>query len=88
MMSLANGQVIYVENLPLLGHPGRVCALFPTGGLPAWIHSSSWNLRAVQAGAVHNGIHQSMRAAERVAVLAVNPVMTSGRIAANGGTCR
>ena len=31
----------------VIGHPGGIGSYFPTGGLPASIHSSSWNLRQV-----------------------------------------
>ncbi len=82
----ADGEVVH-HVLPLFGHPGGTSALFPTGGLPAWIHSGAWNLRSVNAAA-HLEAHQTMRAAERVGTAVVNPALTGLRVARAAGGCR
>ncbi|MEN6625344.1 MAG: RHS repeat-associated core domain-containing protein [Candidatus Sumerlaeia bacterium] len=48
---------------PLFGHPGGFPALFPTGGLPAWIHSGRRNLMLV---AEHTDLHRRIRRLENM----------------------
>ena len=72
-----------IRNLPrtqhhintVIGHPGGIASHFPTGGLPASIHSGSWNLRQVAPGArrgqmspEHLGLHRRARLAENAAM--------------------
>jgi hypothetical protein len=49
---------------PLLGHPGGSRTLFPTGGLPGWVHSGRWNLQVLE-GAAHTLAHRRLRRLER-----------------------
>lgn len=81
-MSREAGQAIHHSN-PLFGHPGGAPALFPTGGLPAAIHSGSWNLQAL-SHAEHMAAHRYMRGLENAGRLAVNPATTAARVARNG----
>lgn len=76
-----DGQVLHHTN-PLFGHPGGVPTLFPTGGLPAAIHSGPLNRTLVDA-ADHAGIHRAMRTLEKIGAATVNPATTTGRILAN-----
>lgn len=63
------------HNNPLFGHPGGGPTLFPTGGLPAWMHSGNWNLSLLEH-AEHVAAHRQMRALEDIGSAAVNPLMT------------
>ncbi|CAI4030255.1 hypothetical protein DNFV4_00683 [Nitrospira tepida] len=63
---------------PLFGHPGGRGTLFPTGGLPPWIHSAPWNLQ-VLSHAEHVQAHRYLRQLETLAVAVVNPFTTSVR---------
>ncbi|MHB9027014.1 MAG: hypothetical protein ACYC7E_23000 [Armatimonadota bacterium] len=73
----------------LFGHPGGQKALFPTGGLPAVIHSSKANLQVIKKGAkdatkaAHRATHAHVAQLERVAARVVNPVITLGRVLNN-----
>lgn len=67
---------------PLFGHPGGAPTLFPTGGLPSWIHSGQWNLQLLDREA-HLAAHRALRRQEMVAKTLVNPATTAGRIGAN-----
>lgn len=67
---------------PLFGHPGGAPTLFPTGGLPSWVHSGSWNLQLLDREA-HLAAHRALRRQEMVAKGLVNPAMTAGRVGAN-----
>jgi RHS repeat-associated protein len=67
---------------PLFGHPSGGSALFPTGGLPASIHSGGWNLRLLSPTA-HLAAHVWMETLEELLKIGFNPAMTSGRVAAN-----
>jgi RHS repeat-associated protein len=50
---------------PLFGHPGnRIPTTFPTGGLPAWVHSGDWNLRYAADQAAHNAAHRALKQME------------------------
>ncbi len=75
-----NGKQLHHNN-PLFGHPGNIPTLFPTGGLPGWIHSSRLNLRLL--GPSHTAVHRRLRFLERWGSRAVNPLMTGGRLARN-----
>jgi RHS repeat-associated protein len=74
-------QVIHHSN-PLFGHPGGAPALFPTGGLPAGLHSGSWNLQAL-THAQHMAAHRYLRRLENAGRLAVNPGTTAARAGRN-----
>lgn len=82
-----DGEVIHHIN-PLFGHPpikggpGWAPALFPTGGLPAWIHSGAWNLKALTPEE-HAAAHAAARAAEDLASKVVNPATTGARLLRN-----
>jgi RHS repeat-associated protein len=81
----SGGQVHHIN--PLFGHPGGGSTLFPTGGLPASIHSGSWNLQRLSR-AEHIAAHQRLRRMESAARTAVNPGMTGARAARNAaGDC-
>jgi len=75
------GEVLHHVN-PLFGHPGNIPTLFPTGGLPAALHSGPLNVALVDA-AEHAGIHRATRALEQIGVSIVNPGTTTGRIIGN-----
>lgn len=75
------GKVLHHAN-PLFGHPGGAATLFPTGGLPASIHSGAWNIRALTP-AQHLAAHRYLRTLEKGASLAVNPGMTAARAGRN-----
>lgn len=64
---------------PLFGHPGGFSTIFPTGGLPAFLNSGSWNLRWFADSASHAAAHRWMRDLEHVSSLYVNPFTTSLR---------
>jgi RHS repeat-associated protein len=81
----ADGEVVH-HIFPLFGHPGGSSALFPTGSLPAWIHSGAWNLKSVDAVA-HLEAHQWMQAAERAGTTVVNPALTGLRVAKAAAGC-
>ncbi|MDB4906769.1 MAG: hypothetical protein JWO05_1553 [Gemmatimonadetes bacterium] len=53
------GQVVHHIN-PLAGHPGGAKSVFPLRGLPASIHSGTWNLKALDAAA-HGAAHANLR---------------------------
>jgi len=75
-----NGNQLHHVN-PLFGHPGSrsgQLALFPTGGLPAPIHSGSWNLKLMSPSA-HGAAHRSMRQMESIGRTIVNPATTAAR---------
>jgi RHS repeat-associated protein len=80
------GEVAHHIN-PLFGHPGNKPTLFPTGGLPAWLHSGSWNLSKLAAGSAHNAAHRALVQMESFASAVVNPRTTAVRLASNYG-CR
>jgi RHS repeat-associated protein len=67
---------------PLFGHPGGGATLFPTGGLPAFVHSSPLNLAVLDA-AEHLGAHQAIRSAEQAGRIIVNPAATAARAVLN-----
>ena len=67
---------------PLFGHPGGAATLFPTGGLPAAVHSGRWNLKLVEKTS-HFVSHRNLRALERGLSTAVNPLMTTARTVRN-----
>jgi len=72
---------------PLFGHPGGGMVppvLFPTGGLPAAIHSSTLNLE-VLSKAEHLAAHQAMREAEQAGRALVNPLTTPTRAVLDAG---
>jgi RHS repeat-associated protein len=75
------GSAVHHVN-PLFGHPGGVPALFPTGGLPAFIHSNPLNLAVIDA-AEHAGVHQGIRQAENAGRIIVNPATTGARAVRN-----
>jgi len=82
------GSVVHHVN-PLFGHPGGMPAVFPTGGLPAFLHSNPLNLAVIDA-AEHAGVHQAIRQAETAGKIIVNPVTTAARAVrnvANGCGC-
>jgi RHS repeat-associated protein len=70
------------HNNPLFGHPGGGSTLFPTGGLPASIHSGSANLQLLDR-ASHLEAHRSLQRLEMGAAALVNPATTAGRAARN-----
>jgi RHS repeat-associated protein len=75
---------------PLFGHPGGIPTTFPTGGLPASVHSGSWNLRWFPDGPSHTAAHQWMRGLENAWGAFVNPATTGVRAArdfADACTC-
>ena len=81
-----SGRFVHHAN-PLFGHPGggsTLSTLFPTGGLPASIHSGAWNLKSLSKGA-HLAAHARMRAAEAIGAGLVNPAATGARIGRNQG---
>jgi RHS repeat-associated protein len=80
-----NGKELHHIN-PLFGHPGGAPTLFPTGGLPASIHSGKWNLRLLGHDA-HAAAHRRLRIAENIGKGVVNPGLTTGRAAAAGLRC-
>ena len=74
--------------LPLFGHPGGMPALFPTGGLPASIHSHQLNITRLRAGAEHSAAHRNLRSIEgKLEASVMNPSLTGLRAAGNAG-CR
>jgi RHS repeat-associated protein len=76
---------------PLFGHPGGASTMFPTGGLPARISSSSWNLTWFPDLASHTAAHQRMKGLENTFGALVNPGTTSlrtGRDIADSCGCR
>ncbi len=80
-----NGKQLHHVN-PLFGYPGGAPTHFPMGGLPAWIHSGSWNLKLLSPEA-HAAAHRIMQIEETIGGAAVNPVMTAGRVSANEARC-
>src|SRR5687767_8669567 len=63
---------------PLFGHPAlpgvrAAKTFFPLGGLRPSLNSGCWNLRALTPAA-HRAAHQGLRATERWAAYAVNPL--------------
>ena len=50
---------------PLFGHPGGKGTMFPTGGLPAWLNSGSWNLKWFATSGSHAAEHRWMKSLER-----------------------
>lgn len=71
---------------PLFGHPlplGGGPTLFPTGGLPAAVHSGGWNLRLLGPQA-HLAAHARLMFLETVAKVVVNPLTTALRVVRNG----
>ncbi len=64
---------------PLFGHPGGTASMFPTGGLPAWINSGSWNLEWFADLASHNAAHQQLKQLENAFGAMVNPPTTGIR---------
>lgn len=80
------GNILHHSN-PLFGHPGGSATLFPTGGLPASIHSAAANLELL-SHAEHVAAHQQLRAMERALSTAVNPLTTAARAGRNAsGDC-
>jgi RHS repeat-associated protein len=83
-----SGGFVHHSN-PLVGHPGGGTALFPTGGLPASVHSGAWNLQWTADRAAHNAIHASQQRLEAGAAALVNPVTTGARGGAGAaGNCK
>lgn len=75
-----NGNELHHSN-PLFGHPGNLgSTLFPTGGLPASIHSGRWNLQLLSK-AEHMKAHRRLKMLERAGVIVVNPATTGTRLA-------
>ncbi|MGE4243615.1 RHS repeat-associated core domain-containing protein, partial [Ramlibacter sp.] len=66
---------------PLFGHPGGAPAMFPTGGLPASMHSGAWNLKWFADGTSHSAAHQAMRRMESGWAAFNNPAATGARAA-------
>ncbi len=77
------GEEIHHVN-PLFGHPGGP-ALFPTGGLPASIHSGKWNLARMGSRSSHAAAHRAARTMEGVGLSVANPTVTAARAANNWG---
>lgn len=76
---------------PLFGHPGGIPTTFPTGGLPSWLNSGSWNLRWFADSASHSVAHRWMRGLENGWSALVNPGtagIRAARDAADACTCR
>ena len=68
---------------PLFGHPGGSSSLFPTGGLPAWIHSTKANLVVVKKAA-HLEMHRAIRKAEAIIKKSMmDPLLTAARTLRN-----
>jgi len=65
----------------LFGHFGGKPSLFPTGGLPARIHSSRLNLQLVDDVADHARLHRRLAMEERALSNATNPRATTIRAA-------
>jgi RHS repeat-associated protein len=83
----SGGTVHHVN--PLFGHPGGrnvAPTLFPTGGLPASIHSSTWNLKRL-SWPEHLAAHRHLRQMESLGRTAVNPATTGARAALTAGDC-
>jgi hypothetical protein len=76
-----NGKQLHHIN-PLFGHPGGAPTLFPTGGLPDWIHSGRWNTKLLDHEA-HKAAHRALRRQEMLGKTIVNPATTAGRAGAN-----
>jgi RHS repeat-associated protein len=78
-----NGGQLHHNN-PLFGHPGNQGAttVFPTGGLPAAMHSSSLNLTRMPNHAAHIAAHKKLQAQEAaIEALLMNPAITGARAA-------
>jgi RHS repeat-associated protein len=68
---------------PLFGHPGGSGTLFPTGGLPASIHSGDWNLK-LMSKEEHAVAHLVTRMQEDIVGKTImNPNLTAGRMIRN-----
>ncbi|MCW5777312.1 MAG: RHS repeat-associated core domain-containing protein [Phycisphaeraceae bacterium] len=76
-----NGQQLHHWN-PLFGHPGGRQAMFPTGGLPGWLHSSSWN-RHLLTYEQHLLQHRYLILQERIAGVLFHPAATLLRFLLN-----
>jgi RHS repeat-associated protein len=73
---------------PLFGHPGGGWTMFPTGGLPAWIHSGWWNVTRVNSWAAHMKIHSQLTRNQNILAAMFHPAATMGRIGWNtSGGC-
>jgi hypothetical protein len=75
-----NGKYLHHKN-PLFGHPIQItseAALFPTGGLPASLHSHRWNLKLLTYEN-HLRAHRRLYRLERLGKYTVNPKITSLR---------
>jgi len=87
-----NGKELH-HSEPLFGHPielGGGMVLFPTGGLPAAIHSGAWNTHAWLTGlpqllsrSDHLAAHARLMFAENIAEALVNPMTTAIRMDRN-----
>lgn len=73
-----NGGEMHHVN-PLAGHHGGFPSLFPTGGLPAFIHSGPWNRMLIPRG-MNPAIHRYLRRLERIGAILVNPATTFARM--------
>jgi RHS repeat-associated protein len=50
------------HQLPLYGHPGGVPTIFPSAGLPGWVHSAPWAGNVVRVSrADHIAAHRALR---------------------------
>lgn len=78
-----NGGELHHNN-PLFGHPGfnQPSTVFPTGGLPASMHSWPWNLNLLKDRAAHMAAHARLKELEAwVQALLMNPALTGARAA-------
>jgi RHS repeat-associated protein len=80
------GEVILHHANPLVGHPpvkggpGNTPALFPTAGLPPWMHSGTLNVKVLRSEEEHAVEHLTSRLQEDIGKRLVNPATTSLRI--------
>ncbi len=69
-----NGRFLH-HRLSLFGHPGGVPALFPTAGLPAWLHSG-WLNRTLVDRFQHTLLHRRLRTMENILRRLFSPKLT------------
>jgi hypothetical protein len=74
------------HRFPLIGHPANVAegnkalqkTIFPTGGLPKWIHGHPWNIIVEPSDEAHMAVHRRMIKVEQAARKVVNiPTMAA-----------